>query len=218
MILNKKQYSTKENPPMKLLISINNITLKLTEYIYTILIQLSNILKPTKEKDLWNQLITNKEDIAKNAKVTALILKKNWVGSNYENFLAMISGGYIYFYKSGQDEEYSGYFYLKDTVLNPNKDNLSIQLQNDSGIIEIKFRNESKFKSWEKCLRERINEMTESNQEREEILEDKVITIDKEEINFGVECIFKSVNLILIYENNFDNLFQLSVNTLKYFN
>ena len=59
----------------------------------------------------------------------------------------MISGGYIYFYKSGQDEEYSGYFYLKDTVLNPNKDNLSIQLQNDSGIIEIKFRNESKFKS-----------------------------------------------------------------------
>ena len=51
-----------------------------------------------------------------------------------------------------QDEEYSGYFYLKDTVLNPNKDNLSIQLQNDSGIIEIKFRNESKFKSWEKCL------------------------------------------------------------------
>ena len=126
----------------------------------------------------------------------------------------MISGGYIYFYKSGQDEEYSGYFYLKDTVLNPNKDNLSIQLQNDSGIIEIKFRNESKFKSWEKCLRERINEMTESNQEREEILEDKVITIDKEEINFGVECIFKSVNLILIHENNFDNLFQLSVNTL----
>ena len=113
-----------------------------------------------------------------------------------------------------QDEEYSGYFYLKDTVLNPNKDNLSIQLQNDSGIIEIKFRNESKFKSWEKCLRERINEMTESNQEREEILEDKVITIDKEEINFGVECIFKSVNLILIHENNFDNLFQLSVNTL----
>ena len=100
--------------------------------------------------------------------------------------------------------------------LNPNKDNLSIQLQNDSGIIEIKFRNESKFKSWEKCLRERINEMTESNQEREEILEDKVITIDKEEINFGVECIFKSVNLI--HENNFDNLFQLSVNTLKYFN
>ena len=46
-----------------------------------------------------------------------------------------------------QDEEYSGYFYLKDTVLNPNKDNLSLQLQNDSGIIEIKFRNESKFKS-----------------------------------------------------------------------
>ena len=39
-----------------------------------------------------------------------------------------------------QDEEYSSYFYLKDTVLNPNKDNLSIQLQNDSGIIEIKFR------------------------------------------------------------------------------
>jgi hypothetical protein len=72
-ILNKKLYSTKENPPIKLLISINNITLKLTEYIYTILIQLSNILKPTKEKDLWNQLITNKEDIAKNAKVTALI-------------------------------------------------------------------------------------------------------------------------------------------------
>ena len=72
-ILNKKLYSTKENPPIKLLMSINNITLKLTEYIYTILIQLSNILKLTKEKDLWNQLKTNKEDIAKNAKVTALI-------------------------------------------------------------------------------------------------------------------------------------------------
>jgi hypothetical protein len=71
-ILNKKLYSIKENPPMKLQISIDNITLQLTEYIYTILIQLSNILKPVNEKDLWNQLITDKKDIAKYAKVLLL--------------------------------------------------------------------------------------------------------------------------------------------------
>ena len=220
-ILNKKLYSIKENPPMKLQISIDNITLQLTEYIYTILIQLSNILKPVKEKDLWNQLITDKKDIAKNAKVTALILKKNYFGS-YENFLAMVSGGYIYFYHSGQDEEYAGYYYLKDTILNPNKDNLSIELENYSGTIEIKFRNETKFKSWEKCLRERIEEMTTSNEGRDEILDAKfnkqnITPIDKENLTFGVECIFKSVNLALIHESNdnkFEDMFKITINSL----
>ena len=221
-ILNKKLYSIKENPPMKLQISIDNITLQLTEYIYTILIQLSNILKPVNEKDLWNQLITDKKDIAKNAKVTALVLKKNYFGSNYENFLAMISGGYIYFYNSGQDEEYTGYYYLKDAILNPNKDNLSIELENYSGTIEIKFRNETKFKSWEKCLRERIEEMTTSNIGRDEIFDSKINKlnnnlIDKEKFTFGTECIFKSVNLVLIHEthdNKLENMFKISINSL----
>jgi len=103
-------------------------------------------MSPVQEKDVWSQLILEKKDIAKNTKAMATLLKKNWFNGVYEKYLAIISGGYIYFYKSSEDDEYNGYYYLKDSEVKSSLDSLIILLSNDSGSIELKFPNENKFK------------------------------------------------------------------------
>ena len=129
----KKQFSSKDYPAFKLFIDINNATLHLTEYLYTLLLYIMEVVKPTNEKDVWSQLTSDKKEIARNAKATAMVLKKNWMTLNWENFLAMISGGYIYFFSSGNDEDYAGYFYLKDSTINCNLETLTMKIMNMLG-------------------------------------------------------------------------------------
>ena len=46
-------------------------------YIYTIFIHILNILRPTKEIDLWSQLNINKKEIKTNSKASGFILKNS---------------------------------------------------------------------------------------------------------------------------------------------
>ena len=84
---------------------------------------------------------------------------------NYEKLLAMVSGGYIYFYKNNQDDEYCAYYYLKDNKIELNDKEFEIKLYNNFGMLQIKFLSENKYKKWIKCLNERINEMKNSEDE-----------------------------------------------------
>ena len=113
--LDKDKFSSHEYSLMKLVFSVDNLNLHLTEYLYQIALILSKIMSPTQEKDVWSQLILEKKDIAKNTKAISTLLKKNWFTGIYEKYLGILSGGYIYFYKSSEDDEYNGYYYLKDS-------------------------------------------------------------------------------------------------------
>ena len=217
----KKQFSSKDYPAFKLFIDINNATLHLTEYLYTLLLYIMEVVKPTNEKDVWSQMTSDKKEIARNAKATAMVLKKNWMTLNWENFLAMISGGYIYFFSSGNDEDYAGYFYLKDSTINCNLETLTMKIMNMLGSIEIKFQNEKKFKTWEKILLERIEEMKTSYEEKsEEIGEQlKKNNVDPYEIYFGGEIILRLVNIYLYHKpdigTDLEKLFSISIKELS---
>ena len=222
-MLNKKKYSSHEYALMKLVFSIDNVNLHLTEYLYNISLFLTDIMSPVQEKDVWSQLILEKKDIAKNTKAMATLLKKNWFNGVYEKYLAIISGGYIYFYKSRDDDEYKGYYYLKDSKVKSSLDSLIILISNDSGSIELKFPNENKFKQWDRCLKERIEEMKFSYEDKTQDIneEESKKVVDLKEIFFRTEVNFKSFNCFLylnddIYDmNNKQHVFTLSINEMS---
>ena len=221
--LNKKKYSPHEYALMKLVFSIDNINLHLTEYLYNISLFLTDILSPAQEKDVWSQLNLEKKDIAKNSKAMATLLKKNWFTGVYEKYLAIISGGYIYFYKSREDDEYNGYYYLKDSEVKSTLDSLIILISNDSGSIELKFPNQNKFKQWDRCLKERIEEMKFSYEDKTQDIneEENKKVVDLKEIYFRTEINFKSLNCFLYVNDDYNDMnnkihvFTLSINEMS---
>ena len=152
---------------------------------------------------MWSQLALEKKDIAINSKASAIVLKKNIMSLNYEKLLAMVSGGYIYFYKNNQDDEYCGYYYLKDNKIELNNKDFEIKLYNNFGILQIKFLSENKYKNWIKCLNERINEMKNS--------EDEYFN-DNNDINNN-----NNINDSLISENSNNNIQETNKNDVIHF-
>ena len=69
--------SDEKYPLYKFFLNINSMNIDLNCYIYTIFISILNILKPTKEIDLWSQLNRNKKEIKTNSKVASYLLKKH---------------------------------------------------------------------------------------------------------------------------------------------
>ena len=206
--LNKKKYSCHDYSLMKLVFSVDNLNLYLTEYLYNISFFLSQITSPIQEKDVWSQLILEKKDIAKNTKAISTLLKKNWFTGIYEKYLGVLSGGYIYFYKSSDDDEYDGYYYLKDSEVKSSLESLIIVISNESGSIELKFPNKNKFKLWDRCLQERIEEMKFSYEDKSQAITEEMnkAKIDPEEIYFRTEVNFKSFNIYFYTNDDFSDI------------
>ena len=81
-------------------------------------------------------------------------MKKNSTTNVFwQEYYGVLSGGYIYFYNSPSDDDFIGYYYIKDAelqVVNIHNDE-SILLKNIFGQVCLKFPNEQKKKSWIKC-------------------------------------------------------------------
>ena len=107
-------------------------------YIYTIFMSIISILKPTKEIDLWSQLNMNEKELKTNAEVSSYILKKNYY-KKYQQYYAVLSGGYIYFYYDNYENDYMAYYHLKNCILKESEDELGFKLSSNSGTIELKL-------------------------------------------------------------------------------
>ena len=189
-------YSSEVYASTMLFLDISNISINLNCYLYTLLMYIIDILKPTKEVDLWSQLNSSKEEIKKNAKVLSKVAKKNRIYLNYEEFFAVLASGYIYFYHSSEDDEYVGYYYLKDTQIEySNNDPLIMKLSNVYGSVELKFPNKNKFEQWKKCLTERINEMKMSMYDKEKEIKSENINnkINPNLIYFGIDITCRKI-------------------------
>ncbi len=186
-MLNKTcQFAIKEEKPcFKIDLNIENINIKLSESLYYTMHFIIDVMKPTKNMDHWSIVEQSKLEIKNNCKVLGKIMKKKNFNKTNEYF-GVLSGGYIYFYKNLEDDQFESYFYIKDAIIiekinhislqdknndtkyeNLNKDNThretleeySLALKNKYGNIEIIIPNENKYKQWIKGIKERINEM-----------------------------------------------------------
>lgn len=204
-------YSSNTYASFKLFIDVKNITVHTTEYLYTVLEYVIDLFRPTIEVDLWSQLNQDKNVIKKNSSVFSKVMKKNQLYKNWEEYYAVLSGGYIYFYQHFQDDDYSGYYYIKDAELSHSqnddsiKDPLHLVIKNKYGIIEIKFINESKHKQWVNTLLSRITEMKSSfDVKNEEVIRKLENTkMDANDIFFGMEINVGKAKAILYNTKNY---------------
>ena len=216
--------SDEKYPLYKFFLNINSMNIDLNCYIYTIFISILTILKPTKEIDLWSQLNTNKKEIKTNAKVSSYILKKNRFYAKYQQYYAVLSGGYIYFYYDNiDDEEYIAYFHLKNCVYQELEEELSFKLSSNNGSIELKVFDKKSYDTWKKNILDRITEMKISYkfQENEKLNQEnmQLMKENPKQIYFGAEINFNKVNINLHNEekdNNKNNIFVIiSLSNLK---
>ena len=93
-------YSNMKYPQIFFYLDLYNLILFMNKNIYTILMFLIDIMKPTKDADLWSQLNSSKEEIKSNANIAGKVSKRNKLFQNYSDYFAVLSGGYIYFYNT----------------------------------------------------------------------------------------------------------------------
>ena len=196
--------SDEEYPLYKFFLNINSMNIDLNCYIYTIFIAILHILKPTKEIDLWSQLNVSKKEIKTNSKVAGFVLKKNYY-KKYQQYYAVLSGGYIYFYNDNIEDDYIAYYHLKNCILKESAE-LSFKLSSNSGSIELKLFDKKNFNKWKENILDRISEMKISFQSKEdEKLNQENLQSMKENIKqiyFGAEINFKKVYMKLHNEEN----------------
>ena len=150
-------------PLMKIKPEIKCLQCNISEYTFALIMYMVEILSPTKGNDFWSQLNVDKEEIKANAKNITKVSKKNNLYFVWEEYYAVLANGYLYFYNNMEDEEYTGYFFLSNTVIDVGKKdsngNIYVSLRNKLGSIELMFKNESEMIQWRQCVNERINEM-----------------------------------------------------------
>ena len=200
--------SDEKYPLYKFFLNINSMTVDLNCYIYTIFISILNILKPTKEIDLWSQLNTNQKEIITNSKIASFILKKNQFYKKYQQYYAVLSGGYIYFYYDDNiNDEYIAYFHLKNCIFQE-LDELSFKLSSNYGSIELKLSDKKIYDSWKNNIINRITEMKISYKfQEDEQLNQKNLELMKEnpkQIYFGAETNLKQV-IIRLHNDETNN-------------
>ena len=200
--------SDEKYPLYKFFLNINSMTIDLNFYIYTIFILILNILKPTKEIDLWSQLNTNQKEIITNSKIASFILKKNHFYKKYQQYYAVLSGGYIYFYYDDNiNDEYIAYFHLKNCIFQE-LDELSFKLSSNYGSIELKVSDKKIYDSWKNNIINRITEMKISYKfQEDEQLNQKNLELMKEnpkQIYFGAETNLKQV-IIRLHNDETNN-------------
>ena len=196
--------SDEKDPLYKFFLNINSMNIDLNCYIYTIFIAILHILKPTKEIDLWSQLNINKKEIKSNSKTAGFVLKKNYY-KQYQQYYAVLSGGYIYFYSDNYEDDYIAYYHLKNCVLKESENDLSFKLSSNSGNIELKLSDEASYFQWIRNIQVRIEEMekTYNSQEKEKLYQKNLqVKENKKQKYFGAEINFKKVILKLHNEEN----------------
>ncbi len=197
-----QNFNPEEYASLKLFMFVDSITLDLNSYIYTLMIYVIDIFRPTKERDIYSQINSSKEEIKKNSKISSKILKKNPTYLNYEEYYANLSSGYIYFYKNLEDENYVGYYYLKDSKIKKNEDSLWIKLTSIYGSIELKFPNLEDFNNWNKNINERLVEMRISSINKIKEIESEKNEGSSKVIYFGSEITFNKVYINLYDQNS----------------
>ena len=191
-------------PKIKLSVMISKITINITDYLFALLEYIIDIFKPVKEQDMWASINQNTEEIKKLSTFSGKLMKKGFYESA-QAFYAVLSGGYIYFFENLESVEYSGYYYIKDSIIESSGKNsdgfYEIKMKNRYGSIELLILKEDKFKLWWNKLNERITEMKASFDERSKeviqynsmIMENLIKNADLKEFFFGLEFKVKEI-------------------------
>jgi hypothetical protein len=146
------------------------------------------------------------------------LLKRNEVLNTWDEHYAVLSGGYLYFFKKLEDEKYSFFFNLNDAELikeeelnNETGNKVSFYiLSNKENTIDLMFPFEKKEIIWINALKESIYDMR-TNYEKENLILRKDSRKEyTEDIVFGANVKLRQIEVNLI-DHNSDREFTITL-------
>ena len=84
-------------------------------------------------------------------KSSRIYFKKNNY-KNYQQYYAVLSGGYIYFYYDNYENDYIAYYHLKNCDLKESEEEFSFKLSSNNGSIELKLMDKKVMNNGRKIL------------------------------------------------------------------
>lgn len=142
-------------PDLVIIGEIPRIVAKTSPSIYH---QLLTIIKTTHlDFDFSSRIHLDKKEIIKNSKLISKIRKQGSGIQNWSQYIAILSGTYIYFFANEKEAIPAAEFYIKDCALTHILDiPCTFQLQNRFGVCVISFPKEKDFQKWEDTLLDQI--------------------------------------------------------------
>lgn len=134
---------------------IPKVLLKFSPSLYHQVLNLDKILDL--ELDLSSRIHVDKKEIIKNCKLITRIRKQGSGIQSWTQYIAILSGAYIYFFKNEKETISASEFYIKDCSITPvaNIPN-TFSLQNRFGECIMSFPKERDYQKWVQSLTEQI--------------------------------------------------------------
>lgn len=156
----RKQYGLfqEDMPDVKLSGELPNLKLLLSPSIFHQLLRIGDSFKF--EDNILNSITLEKQQIMKHAILTTILQKQVRSVQSWYQFIAILSGGYVYFFKNEHDLIAESYFYIKDSnILDIQDPPNSLRLQNRYGECSITFKDASTLNCWKEGLNQQILEI-----------------------------------------------------------
>ena len=137
---------------------IPKINAKFSPSLYHQLLNLDKVLDI--ELDLSSRIHVDKKEIIKNSKLITRVRKLGTGIQNWTQYIAILSGAYIYFFKNEKENISATEFYIKDCAVTQlaNVEN-TFTLHNRFGECTLSFIKERDFLKWIMVIKEQIEKL-----------------------------------------------------------
>jgi hypothetical protein len=137
---------------------IPKINAKFSPSLYHQLLNLDKVLDI--ELDLSSRIHVDKKEIIKNSKLITRVRKQGLGIQSWTQYIAILSGAYIYFFKNEKENISATEFYIKDCAITAEEDiENTFTLHNRFGECTLSFPKERDYSKWVCTLKEQIEKL-----------------------------------------------------------
>jgi len=154
---------SRERASMRIMVVFQPVTLNFSQKTFS---DLMNFKKFFNNPDFRTQelLQTEMKPLFDHAFRKGMLKKKENTFKNWSNYYVVFNGGYLYFFLSPKDVKYSGYLYIKDSVVKECASEIgvtfSFKVTNKFQDSFFACRDQNDLKSWVKILNKKIHEFS----------------------------------------------------------
>ena len=163
VIIQRVKVISAEIASMKVLVDFERVRLNLSQK------RLNDLMKFTKvfnNPDLRTQelLQTETKPLFEHAFRKGMLKRKEHTFKNWSSYYVVFNGGYLYFFLSPKDVKYSGYVYIKESVVTECSGEIgvpfSFKVSSKTQDTFLACANHNDLKSWVKILQKKIHEFS----------------------------------------------------------
>jgi hypothetical protein len=119
--------TTPETHKLFLHVLFRRFEMRFNPFIYKQFFLLPSCFSLSKDDQAWSQLMAQKNHILACSKKIGILKKRGARVKTWQQYFCVLSGGYLYFYATKNQEYSSFYYYIQDAVVNYAFQKLAIQ-------------------------------------------------------------------------------------------